>query len=135
MENLIKNINSLSVRELVEYMEIVDNLLKKYEKMLMNYSGIIMSNDEPWFNETRNAFDKCNIVYNYLIEESQKRIENLMTEKKEDNTSNLIIENIIIHDNTEKTETEIKDSEEVKDSKNNVKVKKVSNEKIKKTKK
>ena len=135
MENLIKNINSLSVRELVEYMEIVDNLLKKYEKMLMNYSGIIMSNDEPWFNETRNAFDKCNIVYNYLIEESQKRIENLMTEKKEDNTSNLIIENTIIHDNIEKTETEIKGSEEVKDSKNNVKVKKVSNEKIKKTKK
>lgn len=137
-EVLIENVKKLSVREIYDYISLIQLLCRRYENMLKGYYGPIDNPAEPWVKTAKDNFNYYNEIYMEIMDHCENLIKDLTVEKEEP----LIILNETLEANDKPLVINIKPTEPtiavINDTNNEVKVNKPKETKkknVKKTKK
>ena len=78
-EILQSNLHNMEIREIYDYMNILQILCRRYENMLKGYYGPIDNPQEPWVRKAKDNFNFYNEIYIEMLDFCEQKVKKLNT--------------------------------------------------------
>ena len=78
-EILQNNLHNMELREIHDYMNILQILCRRYENMLKGYYGPIDNPQEPWVRKAKDNFNFYNEIYIEMLDFCEEKVKKLNT--------------------------------------------------------
>lgn len=80
-EILQSNLRNMELREIYDYMNILQILCRRYENMLKGYYGPIDNPQEPWVRKAKDNFNFYNEIYIEMLDFCEQKVKKLTIEE------------------------------------------------------